>query len=180
MRGVSLIVSAFLTLAISLPVAATTSGITYQGRILKPNGDALEGSNVQFRIQIRTPQNEDCLMYEEVKALDMRNSRGIFSVTINDSTGVRTDATGLGLDKIFGNRGSFTFDPATCSLGNSYTPGTYDARKMVVYFKDETMGTWEPMPSTIINYVPFAIDAAQVGGFTPTSLVRVADGATLG
>ncbi|MES2855638.1 MAG: hypothetical protein V4692_07235, partial [Bdellovibrionota bacterium] len=54
--------------------AFAATGITYQGRIIKPNGDALDGSNVQFRVQIRTPGNENCLMYEEVQSLDMSTS----------------------------------------------------------------------------------------------------------
>ncbi|MES2962910.1 MAG: hypothetical protein V4760_03400, partial [Bdellovibrionota bacterium] len=168
---------------VSQPVftyAQTGSGVTYQGRIIKPNGDALEGANVQFRMQIRTPGNESCLMYEEVQALDMRDSKGVFGLTINDASGTRTDATGLGLDAVFANRGSHTFDPTTCQTGSAYTPNPDDGRKLVVYFKDETMSTWEPMPSTRINYVPFAFEAKTIAGFNGNSLVRVADGTTLG
>ena len=119
-------------------------------------------------------------MYEEVQSLDMSGSKGLFSLTINDGNGTRTDSTGWGLDQVFANRGSFTFDPATCAVGSTYSPNAADGRSFVVYFKDETMATWEPMPTTKINYVPFAFEAKQVAGFNVNSLVRVADGATLG
>ena len=168
------------TFVATASLAQSGSGISYQGRIIKPSGDALEGSNVQFRLQVRTPGNENCLMYEEVQSLDMSGSKGVFSLTINDGTGTRADSTGLGLDAIFANRGSFTFDPATCAVGDTYNTSPADGRNLVVYFKDETMSTWEPMPTTKINYVPFAFEAKQVAGFNVNSLVRVADGATLG
>jgi len=157
-------------------LATSQSGITYQGRILKPDGSPLAGANVQFKLQIRTPNSSDCLMYEEIQALDMRNSNGVFGLTINDGTGSRTDTTTLGLDRIFANYGSFTFNPATCASGSSYTPSAQDGRRLAVLFKDETMSTWEPIPAQTINYVPYAIQSGAVQGYGPDSLVRVVNG----
>ena len=158
---------------------AANSGITYQGRILKPDGTPLAGATVQFKLQLRTPNANNCLMYEESQILDMRNSNGAFGLTIADGTGSRTDSTTLGLDRIFSNaQGSanvFTFDPATCTSGSTYNPTDGDGRNLVVLFKDETMAAFEPMPAQRINYVPFAFEAKQVAGFTPASLVRVAE-----
>ncbi|MES2857025.1 MAG: hypothetical protein V4692_14245, partial [Bdellovibrionota bacterium] len=155
---------------------AANAGITYQGRILKPNGDVLSGAMTQFRVQIRTPNAANCLMFEEVHLLDMSSSNGLFSLTINDGSTTRTDISGYGLDRIFGNRGTFTFDPTTCSSGSNYIPNAEDGRKLQVYFKDETMASFEPMPPQTINYVPLALEAKQVAGFGIESLVRVQDG----
>ncbi|MEK7356115.1 MAG: hypothetical protein AAB250_06675, partial [Bdellovibrionota bacterium] len=163
-----------MALVAHVSLAHAASGVTYQGRIIKPDGDALEGSNVQFRAQLRTPGNENCLMYEEVQALDMRNSKGLFGLTIG--TGTRTDSTGYTLDMIFANRGSFTLDAATCIVGSTYAPNADDGRKLVVYFKDETMGAWEPMPTTDINYVPFAFEAKTIAGYDANHILRVGDG----
>lgn len=69
--------------------ANPNSGITYHGRIVKPDGQPLQGMHVQFRLQIRTPGSENCLLYEEVQSKDMRNSNGLFALTINDGTGTR-------------------------------------------------------------------------------------------
>ncbi|MEK7356827.1 MAG: hypothetical protein AAB250_10280, partial [Bdellovibrionota bacterium] len=179
-----LIVAIAFAIVVASPTpghAAATAGITYQGRIIKPNGDALDGSNVQFRIQIRTPGNENCLMYEEVQALDMSSSKGVFALTIADgASGTRVDSSGIGIDKVFANRGSFTFDPTTCTSGSTYSPNASDSRRLAVYFKETPASAWEPIPVQDINNVPFAYEAKQIGGFDATSIVRVADGATLG
>lgn len=98
--------------------ALTQSGITYQGRILKPNGTPIAGQFTQFKLQIRTPNSNNCLMYEEIQTLDLRNTEGSFALTINDGSGSRQDTTGLGLDRIFANYGSFNFTSG-CISGRS-------------------------------------------------------------
>ena len=155
--------------------SATTSGVTYQGRILKPDGSPLEGSNVQFRLQVRTPGAENCLLFEELQALDMRHSSGNFSLTINDGTGTRTDSSGFSMDRIFANRLKYDFNSADCTSGDEYTPNSADGRRLQVYFKDETMAAWEPMPAQNINFVPLAIESKQIAGFNARSLLRVQD-----
>jgi hypothetical protein len=159
---------------------AANSGVTYQGRILKPDGTALSGLNTQFKMQIRTPDGNNCLMYEELQSLDMSHASGSFSLTMNDGSGTRTDATTLNLDRIFSNNGPYTFDPTTCTAGSSYNPSSSDGRNLVVLFKDETMTTWEPIPAQKINYVPFAFEAKQVQGFNAASLLRVSDAGVVG
>lgn len=155
---------------------AASSGVTYQGRILKPDGTPLNGTHTQFKMQIRTPDAQDCLMYEEVQQQNLSQTDGAFSLTINDGTGTRTDSTGLTLDQVFANHGAATFATSTCSSGTgTYTPNPSDGRNLVVYFRDETMSTWEPIPAQKLNFVPFAFEAKQVAGFTINNLVRVAE-----
>ncbi|MBN8538654.1 MAG: hypothetical protein J0M15_16515 [Deltaproteobacteria bacterium] len=36
---------------------ATGAGITYNGRILNPNGDPVQGSSVQFKLQRQRPES---------------------------------------------------------------------------------------------------------------------------
>jgi hypothetical protein len=69
-RGASL--AAILTF--SLSAIAGNSGITYHGRIVKPDGNYLEDAAVQFKLQIRTPGAQDCLMFEEVQTQNMLGS----------------------------------------------------------------------------------------------------------
>jgi hypothetical protein len=155
---------------------ASNSGVTYQGRILKPDGTPLSGAVAQFKMQLRTPDAQDCLMYEEIQSQNMSQSNGAFSLTLNDGSGSRTDSTGFTLDKIFANHGSFTINPVTCASGpGTYAPNPSDGRNLVVLFKDETMAAWEPIPAQKINFVPFAFEAKQIAGFTSASLVRVAE-----
>ncbi len=163
-------------LLLSTAAHASTSGISYEGQILKPDGSPLSGQATQFKLQIRTPDSGNCLMYEEVQSLDMRGSGGNFALTINDGSGSRTDTTGLALDRAFGNRGTFTFNATTCASGpGTYTPNAADGRNLVVLFKDETMANWEPLPAEKINFSPLALEAKQIAGFTADSLFRVVD-----
>lgn len=157
---------------------ASGAGITYHGRLMDPNGNAVVGSNVQFRIQIRTPGNENCLMYEEVQNKDLSTTGGAFAVTINDGTGSRLDSTGYVLDQIFANRNSFSFAGANCSAGATYTPNPTDSRKIQLLFNDGTfpIGQWEPVTPMAINFVPTAIESMQVGGYKKEQLLKVADG----
>jgi trimeric autotransporter adhesin len=170
-----------LVLFSSLPAAnannSNNSGVTYHGRILKPNGAPLEGQLVMFKLQIRTPSSGQCLMYEEVQTRDMRNSSGVFAITLNDTSGIRSDENLIPFDRVFANQGSFQFNASDClGTGSTYTPNPGDARKFYVSFKDETMSAWETLPAQTINYVPLAIEANQVGGFPAASLLRVVNG----
>ena len=85
----------------SFVFANTNSGITYHGRILKPNGQPELDSNVQFKMQVRTPGAEDCLIYEETQTINMAGSLGAFSVSLNDGTGTRIDTSGYSIDQVF-------------------------------------------------------------------------------
>jgi hypothetical protein len=153
--------------------SAATSGITYQGRIVKPDGTALEDSAVQFKIQIRSPDSGNCLMYEEVQILDMQGTGGLFGLTINDGSGSRTDSSGYNIDQIFANKGSFAFSTSDCAQGSTYAPNPSDGRRLSVYFKDQTVSQWEPIPTQNLNFIPQAIEAKQVGGYQPGDLLRV-------
>jgi len=172
--GVALVLTAILASSVD---AATNSGITYHGRILKKDGSPLEGARVEFKIQLRSPGNEDCLMFEELQIRDMRDSAGVFAVTINDGTGSRTDSSGYSLDTVLANRGNFAFPIGTCTSGIAYNANSSDGRVMVVYFRDEAMAQWEKIPPQALNFVPMAIESKQIGGFTPQHLLRVEDAA---
>src|ERR1035437_7862989 len=165
-----------VALSLALPErssATANSGITYHGRILKPDGSVLNGSNVQFKLQITTPGAEDCLLYQELQTLDMQNSNGVFAITLNDGTGTRTDTSGYTIDQVFANYGTFSFAGGACASGSTYLANYADGRKFVVSFKDETMTGFEPLPAQNLNFVPMALQAKQVGGFAATNLLRV-------
>lgn len=171
---------AVLFLAGGSDVHAAGAGITYHGRLIDPNGNPVEGSSVQFRLQIRTPGNENCLMYEEVQNKNLSQTGGIYAVTINDGTGSRLDSTGYTLDQIFANRNDYTFPAANCATGTTFSPNATDSRKIQVLFNDGTfpVGQWEPIPAMAINFVPMAIESLQVGGYKKEQLIKIADGVT--
>jgi hypothetical protein len=157
---------------------ANNPGVSYQGRIFKPDGNPLEGSAVQFKMQIRSPGAENCLLFEEIQSLNMVGSSGVFSITLNDGSGTRLDIPTYQLDRIFANRDTMTLDSNRCTLGTTYLPNTGDGRRLVVYFKDETMADFEPMPTMSLNYAPqamYALEAQKVDKFGISNILRAVD-----
>lgn len=150
--------------------------LTYHGRLLKPDSTPVTSSSVQFKIQIRTPGTENCLMYEETVTKNLSSTNGSFAIGINDGTGSRTDSSSYTMNDIFSNRTAFSFSAATCASGSSYTPSSSDGRTLLVYFNDGSFAGWEAVPQQNINMVPQAIDAMQVAGFPVSSILRVANG----
>ena len=169
--GISFLLANFYSIDAN---AASVPGIRVNGRILKPDGNPLEGLNTQFKIQIRSPDAGNCLYYEEVKVADLAGSNGMFALTVNDGLGLRTDTTGLSFERLFSNRSTLSVLSTNCSSGTgSFTPNASDIRNLVISFKDESMSVWEILPAQSVNYVPYAIESRQVGGFTAQNLLRV-------
>jgi hypothetical protein len=163
---------------LSLSAAAAGPGVTYQGRILKPDGSPLEGASVQFRMQVRSPGSENCLLFDEMQTISMVGSAGAFALTLNDGSGTRLDTPTYPVTRIFANRDSMTLDASRCSMGTTYTPSSADGRKFIVYFKDETMSAFEPLPILNLNYIPqslYALEAEKVGTFAADSILRAVD-----
>ena len=148
---VFLSVFARLALLPALAFGSNNSGITYHGRLIRPDGQYVTSSNVQFRVQLRTPGNENCLLYEEIQNKDLSQTSGVFTVTINDGSGTRMDTSGYGLDQIFANRNSYSFGAGQCAIGNSYAPNPTDGRRIQVFFKCGGIG--RVLMKTVINYI---------------------------
>lgn len=164
---------------LSFRALAGNPGVSYQGRIIKPDGSPLEGSNVQFRMQVRSPGSENCLLYEEIQSVNMLGSSGVFSVTLNDGSGTRLDSPFYQIDRIFANRDTMTLDSTRCAVGTTYSPNSGDGRKFIVYFKDETMTAYEPLPIMSLNYTSqsmYALEAQKVDKFSASHLLRAVDG----
>ena len=170
-----------LAFSISLGLEAlATSGITYQGRLIGPDGNPVTASSVQFKIQIRTPGSEDCLMYEELQTLDLSATKGTFAISIADGTGVRQDSNSWPLFDSLANRKSFSFSGSDCTGSTTYAPGPTDNRKFRVFFNDGTFSGWEALPTQTMNYIPMSIESYAVGGYPASSILKVADSGTLG
>ncbi len=114
-----------LSFSLLLSVAANAAGLglSLQGRILKSDNTPVTSNNVQFRVQIRSPGAEDCLLFEEFQTVDMTSSSGVFSIVIG--AGARSSALidgGYSIDKIFANRGVLDLSatvPSACALGTT-------------------------------------------------------------
>ncbi len=88
---------------ISHSQTAINSGISYHGRLLKSDGSSVVSSAVQLQVQIRSSGNENCLLYSEIQTKDLSTTDGLFSLTLNDGSGVRNDSSGLTVPQVLAN-----------------------------------------------------------------------------
>lgn len=161
----------FFTLWHNLSFAGSPQ-LTYQGRILTAAGEPVTRP-VMFKLQIRSPGSEDCIMYEETQTQDLTNTNGMFSLSLNGASSTRTDGGTYSFSRILANKGTFTFSAGKCASGLTYVSSPTDNRNLKVFFNEGS--GWENLPLQAINHVPLAVEALQVGGFSAASLLRVDD-----
>lgn len=150
------------------------AGLTVRGQLLKPDSTPVTGT-VQFKMQVRSPGVENCLMFEETFSIDMTGANGAFSLTLNDGTGTRTDAGTHDFEQIFRNGPkAFSFTPAACSGTSVYAPGANDERKIVLSYNDGN--GYDAFPPLPLSHVARSFDSGAVGGFGANSLLRFVDG----
>ncbi|HRO67991.1 MAG TPA: hypothetical protein PL182_10540, partial [Pseudobdellovibrionaceae bacterium] len=150
------------------------AGITYHGRLLKPNGSPVTSSSVQFLLQIKTPSPTNCLMYQEIQVKDLSQTSGVFSITLNDGSQTTSNTEPFTLETVFQNRGNTLIFPAgKCSGASSVAFVSSLSRQLIVSFNDGTFSGWEPLPPQSINFVPMALEAVSVGGWAPSGFFRV-------
>lgn len=174
----------FSLAAFLLPSAAFAgAAITYHGRLLDADGKPVEASAVHFKIQVRSPGATDCLLVEESRTVDMRNSDGVFVIPIGDGQGARSGGDpGMTIEEAFSNNSAVTRNGLTCNSGHSYAPTALDARKLVVTFNDGSGAGDQVLPPMDINYVPLALhseeaaSALKVGSTPASQIMSVASG----
>jgi hypothetical protein len=168
----------FLTIAlfvVSLSASAVPSALTFQGKIVKMNGQPLEYGNVSFLFQITNPSGS-CLIYQEqVTGYNMVNSGGLYDVPIGSGT-IQYPLGAVSVLSVFSNLdtyncGSCTLSGATysCTSGSStYSPAVGDSRRLRVSFYDGS-GWSTVTPDNVIRSMPFAGFAGEsekLGGKT--------------
>ncbi len=157
------------TLVVSSVGLASPTSTVFQGQIIKPNGQALEASNVQFTLQLLSPINE-CLLHEETFTINMTGSSGIFNLSLG--SGTNTGNGGLtnlneALDNSLSNQAGLT-----CSSGSDYDPSPGDTRKLRVTF-DEGSGPVTLSQDHTIESVPYAQYAGKLGGLEAGDFIQV-------
>ncbi len=158
----------FLSILFLSAVAAATSveTVTYNGRLINPNGTPLEAPAVQFTMKIMD-YTENCVLYKETQTLNMTGSNGAFSLVIGEGT--RIDGGAQTLKQVFTNAGTLT--GLTCTTGTTYTSAPTDDRRLVVSFNDGVAS--QTLASLAIKSVPFALESAQVTGYGITNLAKI-------
>ncbi|WP_413559928.1 tail fiber domain-containing protein [Bdellovibrio sp. HCB209] len=154
---------------------ASPDTFTYQGRIVRDNGTALEYNDVAFAFTI-TNEAGNCVLYREVKShVNMQGSKGIFDVPIG--SGVRQFPT----DPMASIRNVFVNSVQLDCEGNThYTAAENEGRILIVQFHDGV--GWESItPSSKIRSVPFSTfsySAGRLGNKLPGEYVLKSDVAT--
>jgi trimeric autotransporter adhesin len=152
-----------------------SSGITFHGKIYLPDGvTPVSSATTQFRIQVRTPGTENCLLWEEQQTRDLSATNGVFTLTIADSTEPTLIANVLPftLERVFSNRTNFT-GLTGCSVGSTFNPSSADGRNLQVYFKEAPADPWEQMPLTKINFVPLSLNSVQLAGYDASEFLKI-------
>jgi hypothetical protein len=167
---------AFLLFAFFSSLSRAGSGITYHGKIIKPDGvTPVTSVTTQFRIQIRTPGSENCLLWEEQQTKDLSSSSGVFTITINDTAEPSLIANALpySLERVFSNRTNYTA-LTNCAVGSTYSPSSaVDGRNLQVYFKENPADPWEQMPLTKVNFIPLSLNSVQLEGYQASEFLKI-------
>ncbi|WP_413943351.1 tail fiber domain-containing protein [Bdellovibrio sp. HCB-162] len=136
-------------------IKASPSSLTYQGRIVKSDGTALEYNNVSFLFEI-TNNTGSCVIYREQKnGVNMANSHGVFDVPIGTGTKLFPSSPTKTLLSAFDNTLVHDCADADNNVSGTYTPSVNHTRLLRVQFHDGT--GWKLIsPDNEIRTVPFA------------------------
>ncbi|MGE3758059.1 MAG: hypothetical protein AB7H97_09890, partial [Pseudobdellovibrionaceae bacterium] len=148
---------------------ATPEGLTFQGRIIKPNGRPLEATIVALIVRILSPTS-DCVLLEESHTVPMSDTGGVFSIVIG--AGARTGSDkGFNLNQVFKNSGSLT--GLTCTNGvTQYDAMSGHSRRVRIMF-DDGVESVTLTSDFIVRSVPYAMIADTVQGKSPSDFVQV-------
>lgn len=148
--------------------------MTFQGRIIKPDGYALKSTSVLFEVMILS--KNDCVLYSENHRLDLSSSEGVFALKVGSASAIGIDnRAGADLIAVFNNQKTLNGLSGGASCTGQYIPSANDTRRVVVRFIDENNLPMNPQTITnaSISYVPYAMSASSVSGFKSENLLRV-------
>lgn len=162
----------FSSLALSSP-----NTITFQSRIVQPDGLPLEAAAVTFRMSITDTVGSCVIFQEDFTNRNMSGSKGLINLSLGGGTKVFPVGP-MVMTEVFNNFGSPTLN---CLSGGSINAGATDRRKLVVQFNDGS--GWQTVPAMDINSNPFALQAVsahKLGDFPAADYLRTATIPTCG
>lgn len=159
----------------------SANGLVYHGRVLKPNGDALEDANVNFTVRVygseALPTPKRCLLYEETHSgVNMTGTLGTFELKIGEGTRVFAPPEipgSSGIGRLFLNSPSFTLTTTSCTAGtNDFTAESLDAdRELEVTI--QSGATVLNLPAQKLRAMPWAMQAMEIGGYSADYLAKL-------
>ncbi len=167
-------------LIFSCSAFAMNGRTTYQARIVKPDGYALEAASVTFKFSVLDTVGS-CVLYSETySAVDMRSTGGLISFALGN--GVR-DFPASGTTAVFSNVFDNSINSMPCQTPGIYNPLANDTRRIVMQFNDGN--GWQTLPAMTINAVPYAMyatksnDSKTLNGKADTAFVEASTLAAL-
>ena len=158
---------------ISIAAHAVPTNLSFQTKIFKPDGTALEAASVNFRFTTVDPTGTCILYVEDFNNVDMSASSGL--AIFNLGGGTRAYPVGAyTFTNVFNNlQPSFS-----CQGGGSYSPNVsgLENRKIIAQFNDGTSAGWQTLPAINVNSVPFsnyAGDSQTLAGFPASDFLRI-------
>ena len=178
------VVPSALLIFASVSALATPRVMTLSGRILKPGGEPLESTSVQFDVYVLSPSG--CLLYhEQFVGVNMQDSRGLYNLRLGENLANRIDSfqdsltmTLVTLDEVFNNNRIAALEAdctGTASPGDTtYSPGSTDNRIVRMSFNDGSgAGTIVADQPMTVGSVPYALSAQRLGGLQSTDVLTV-------
>lgn len=141
--------------------ASASDSLIVSGQIIKPTGDALEQSGVNFTVSVKDPSGTCTLWSENFNSVDMTSSGGNFGLSLG--TGLRTDGGSWTIADIFSNVAIFS--GGACG---TYSPIAGDDRQILITF-DAGTGV-QTLSSQSIKPVPKAM---SIGDYGPKNLAKI-------
>jgi hypothetical protein len=192
------LVLGFVLFFVSGATAGSNNGLVYHGRIVAPNGAAVNSGTAIFSLQVYGSStrywdgsalqtgNTRCLLYQETHSKNMSGSLGAFELILGEGTGavwgVGATAADQRISKLFVNNPLDTgnyIKAVSCTQGNTFyfpsgpdvtAPEWVDRELVVTITVNGTSFTLSPVA---IKAQPYAMQAQQVGGFSPQNLFRI-------
>lgn len=140
---------AFYVLANSQLSYASPSYLTYSAKIIKPDGNPLEATVVDFKFTVQNPAGTCNLYSETFTSVNMSGSQGLVVITLGLGTRNYPAAGATKLVDVFDNTQVYA-----CETAGTYTATPTAARLIVMQFNDG--GGWQTIPAMQVNSVPYA------------------------
>ncbi|MEY4616581.1 MAG: hypothetical protein RJB66_1541 [Pseudomonadota bacterium] len=159
----------FLLFLAGPQAGAVTPAISYQGRIVKPDGTSLDGNSVTFTLNI-VFADTNCVVYSETHAnIDMSKSDGVFKLLIGKGT--RINSNSLDFKDIFSPY--LTIAPGTGGCIDGFSKTENDTLQLVMTFDDGKRS--QTLAGIDLTANPMAFETLNVGGVPSSNVLRFTD-----
>ena len=156
------------------------TGIGFYGRILRADGTPVSSATTEFRIRIKSPGSEGCLLYEEFQTKNLTLSSGTFSINVGDTdepsrvpiniTNPLT-ASPFTLTQVFSNRFPFVSGLNCDDASGTYTPASNHGRVMAIQFRESAIDIWESVPNLPFNALTYGSQSLE--GFRANEFLKI-------